>query len=80
VFQTEDDPEPSFTYRVDGTGLFTVDPFGNVVLTSDSLDFEETPRVQFQVSSKPFAKKDPESELFKIFAVRSVASSWPTIC
>ena len=48
-FQTEDDPDPTFTYRVDGTGVFTITQDGFVALAVDDLDFETTKTITFKV-------------------------------
>ncbi len=50
VFQTADDPDPRFLFRVDGTGLFTITPDGFVAQSGDTLDFEDTQQVTFRVS------------------------------
>ena len=50
-FQTEDDPDPTFTYRVDGTGVFTITQDGFVALAVDELDFETTKTITFKVDS-----------------------------
>ena len=56
-FQTEDDQTPDFTYRVDGTGVFTITADGFVALAVDDLDFETTKEIKFQVSSHSICLK-----------------------
>ena len=49
LFQTVDDPPTQFTYRVDGTGVFSINADGFVVLNVDDLDYETTQQITFKV-------------------------------
>ena len=49
ILQTPDDPPMKFNYRVDGTGVFTINPEGFVMLASDELDYETSDKITFKV-------------------------------
>ncbi len=40
-----------FSYRVDGTGVFSINSEGFVMLASDELDYETTDKITFKVQN-----------------------------